>query len=105
MREDPRWEPDLYDRYAEEFLGCDYPGCLGEMCSQHQYKEKHAGRHPAHHLEFIQRELNRQAHEERQFVLNVLDGIDAADEQLGNGTGGTKAIRHALMSRYMRPML
>lgn len=37
--------------------------------------------------------------EERQFILNVLDGIDIADEQMGNKTGGTKAIRQALQSR------
>jgi len=37
--------------------------------------------------------------EERQFILNVLDGIDIADKQMGNKTGGTKAIRHALKSR------
>lgn len=37
--------------------------------------------------------------EERQFILNVLDGIDIADEQMGNKTGGTKAIRLALQSR------
>lgn len=39
--------------------------------------------------------------EERQFVLNILDGIDAADKQMGNKGGGTKAIRHALKSRLI----
>lgn len=39
--------------------------------------------------------------EERQFILNVLDGIDRADEQMGNKGGGTKAIRLALKSRSL----
>src|SRR3990167_10586370 len=33
--------------------------------------------------------------EERAFILNVLDGIDKADTQMGNTGGGTKAIRFA----------
>lgn len=37
--------------------------------------------------------------QERQFVLNILDGVDLADEQMGNKGGGTKAIRLALASR------
>lgn len=41
------------------------------------------------------------ASEERQFILNILDGIDMADEQMGNKGGGTKAIRHALNSRSL----
>lgn len=36
--------------------------------------------------------------EERQFMLNILDGIDEADRQLGH-PGGTKAIRFALKNR------
>lgn len=36
---------------------------------------------------------------EKSFLLNVLDGIDIADEQMGNKGGGTKAIRFALQSR------
>lgn len=36
---------------------------------------------------------------ERQFILNVLDGIDQADKEMGNMGGGTKAIRLALSSR------
>lgn len=39
--------------------------------------------------------------EYKQFVLNVLDGIDQADEQLGNKGGGTKAIRFALKNRQI----
>lgn len=39
--------------------------------------------------------------EERQFILNILDGIDKADEEMGNRGGGTKAIRHALESRII----
>ena len=36
--------------------------------------------------------------EERQFILNILDGIDIADAQMGI-VGGTQAIRQALESR------
>ena len=39
--------------------------------------------------------------EERQFILNILDGVDIADKQSGNSGGGTKAIRHALQSRII----
>ena len=39
--------------------------------------------------------------EERQFILNILDGVDIADEQMENPTGGTKAIRHALKNRII----
>jgi len=48
---------------------------------------------------FIQEVKSQVRDEERRFVLNVLDGIDIADEQMGNKTGGTKAIRIALQSR------
>ncbi len=39
------------------------------------------------------------ANETRQFILNILDGIDIADKEMGNTGGGTKAIRLALLSR------
>ena len=39
--------------------------------------------------------------EEHQFFLNILDGIDIADEEMGNTGGGTEAIRFALKSRYI----
>jgi len=38
--------------------------------------------------------------EERQFIINVLDGIDIADKQMGV-IGGTQAIRQALRSRVI----
>lgn len=38
--------------------------------------------------------------EERRFILNVLDGIDIADKQMGV-VGGTQAIRQALQSRVI----
>lgn len=38
--------------------------------------------------------------EERQFILNILDGIDIADAQMGLGNN-TKAIRYALQSRII----
>ncbi len=37
--------------------------------------------------------------EESAFLSNVLNGIDLADEQMGNKGGGTKAIRVALQAR------
>lgn len=43
--------------------------------------------------------------DERQFILNVLDGVDIADEQIGNKGGGTKAIRFALQSRIIENSL
>ncbi len=48
-------------------------------------------------------ERERVATEERQFILNILDGIDIADKAMGNIGGGTKAIRFALQSRYLPP--
>lgn len=41
--------------------------------------------------------------EERQFILNVLEGIDLADESLENKGCGTEAIRFALQSRVFGP--
>lgn len=38
--------------------------------------------------------------EERQFIINVLDGIDIADKEMGV-IGGTQAIRQALQSRVI----
>lgn len=54
-------------------------------------------------LEKKEREVDekwRSWHEQdRQFIENVLDGVDIADEQMGNTGGGTKAIRLALKFR------
>lgn len=56
-------------------------------------------------VEFIEKEVSLAQssgrREERQFILNILDGIDKADEEMGNRGGGTKAIRHALESRII----
>lgn len=46
----------------------------------------------------LKEERNAAIDEERQFVLNILDGIDIADKEMGV-TGGTQAIRKALQSR------
>lgn len=43
----------------------------------------------------------RGAGDERQFILNVLDGVDMADKAMGNEYG-TLAIRHALKSRIIK---
>lgn len=37
--------------------------------------------------------------EDRQFILNILDGIDIADKEMGKLQGGTLAIRFALATR------
>lgn len=47
----------------------------------------------------IQETEARVEQEERQFILNILDGINEADRQMGNKGGGTLAIRLALQSR------
>lgn len=52
---------------------------------------------PSHYL--LEKAKQEGAREERQFILNILDGIDEADRQMGNKNGGTKAIRQALESR------
>lgn len=39
--------------------------------------------------------------EEHQFFLNILNGIDITDKQMGNTGGGTEAIRLALKSRII----
>lgn len=53
---------------------------------------------------FIRREKAKSFQEgqqdEGQFILNILDGIDIADEQTGHN-GGTKAIRFALANRFI----
>lgn len=55
---------------------------------------------------FIRQEISsavsQALEEERQFILNVLDGIDEADRQMNNTGGGTLAIRHALQSRIIK---
>ncbi len=71
-------------------------GC--DDCSMNQ-KEREE------HKEFLLQQMEK-AHregqrEERQFIFNVLDGIDIADKQAGNEGGGTKAIRFALASRHI----
>ena len=48
--------------------------------------------------------IERAVAAERQFILNILDGIDIADEEMGNNGGGTKAIRLALKSRIITPL-
>ena len=37
----------------------------------------------------------------KQFILNVLKGVDIADKEMGNKGGGTKAIRLAIKSRVI----
>ena len=51
--------------------------------------------------DFIAKTLSTARKEERQFILNILDGIDEADRQMGNKGGGTEAIRFALKSRLI----
>lgn len=53
-------------------------------------------------LTSLEEDAFRKGKEEyKQFVLNILDGIDIADKELNNGCG-TKAIRFALQSRLIK---
>ena len=51
---------------------------------------------------FIRHAIQNAREEERQFILNILDGIDIADKEMGNDIGGTKAIRFVLKSRIIK---
>ena len=77
------WTKELWDKYASfEFSGeVNKPG--GKKLE-----------------DFISNLLTQTKQEERQFILNVLDGIDKADKEMGV-IGGTKAIRLALKSRII----
>lgn len=39
--------------------------------------------------------------EYKQFILNLLDGVEEADKAMNNKGGGTLAIRHAINSRII----
>ena len=52
-------------------------------------------------IEFIRKVEDEARREEHQFFVNILNGIDQADKEMGNKFGGTKAIRHALQSRII----
>lgn len=51
-------------------------------------------------LSYASEQKEEGAQEERQFILNVLDGVDIANEAMGLPSG-TLAIRHALASRII----
>jgi hypothetical protein len=40
--------------------------------------------------------------EYKQFILNILKGVDIADKEMGNIGGGTKAIRLAIKNRIIK---
>lgn len=88
-------EKDWRERLKE---GCDFDGEFVVGCYEcgRQINEDSL-------KQFIQSILDKREEEvrkeERQFILNVLDGVDIADQQMGNVGGGTKAIRFALQSR------
>ncbi len=73
-------------------LGC----CGGDYC-----EGEHNDRIADWWLQELSSARKEVLEEERQFILNILDGIDIADEQMGNKGGGTKAIRLALASRSL----
>lgn len=50
---------------------------------------------------FISLTIAEAKEEERQFILNILDGIDLADKEMKNEGGSTKAIRFALKNRII----
>ncbi len=71
-----------------------------------EWRTKNAGMYKADDIAnffygLLKEERNAVLSEERQFVLNVLDGIDIADAQMGI-VGGTQAIRQALESRIIK---
>lgn len=73
--------------------GMDIDGRICQKCGGSEY------RYPEWVIKLITQTHNKALEEERQFILNVLDGIDEADRQMGNTGGGTEAIRLALKSR------
>ena len=73
-------------RYIPSGLGCMDEGCEG--CA---YEEKERKEVEEQIVALVRKE-------ERQFILNILDGIDIADKEMGV-IGGTQAIRQALESR------
>lgn len=74
-------------RYIPSGLGCmDDEDCEG--CA---YEEKERKEVEEQIVALVRKE-------ERQFILNILDGIDIADKEMGV-IGGTQAIRQALESR------
>ncbi len=48
-----------------------------------------------------QSEIDAAREEEHQFFLNILDGIDVADKEMGAEQSNTQAIRFALKSRTL----
>lgn len=49
----------------------------------------------------LSQEITKAREDEHQFFLNILNGIDQTDKEMGNEQGGTRAIRFALKSRYL----
>ncbi len=90
----PTESEDWEKEFDENFLNG-----IGRL---YKYSWDEEGQHPIHEAlkSFISLQIQKAKQEEHQFFLNILDGIDIADEEMGNKGGGTKAIRHALNARY-----
>ena len=81
-------------KIVEEVCDFDFEGKLFTDIGFEEFKT-----HIKQALQTVERETRE---EERAFILNILDGIDIADEEMQNKGGGTKAIRLALESRIIQ---
>lgn len=93
------WESDFDKIFPKKCKVCKLEGVntYGE-CFCSYSPSTHIWEKPENVKDFIKCQIQRAREEEYRFMLNILDGIDIADEQMGI-VGGTKAIRHALQSR------
>lgn len=87
------------DWEAELFGGNSLPCC--KVCQCDNGKKIWCACHRKQIKDVISKVYQRGREEERKFILNILDGIDQADKEMGNKGGGTKAIRFALQSRII----
>ena len=87
VTEDTEWEKEFYKRFNADYAESGRDETMEDA------------------IDFIKNLLSKARQEgqqeERQFILNILDGIDEADRQMQNEGGGTKAIRMALNVRII----
>ncbi len=108
MSNEPKepWVEKFEEKWSESF---DHDGCKSErefeeLLSFIRAEVERAKQEERKHFidlgfEELTKAKQEGADEYRQFVLNVLNGIDVADAQMQNNGGGTKAIRFALAAR------
>lgn len=85
MNQEQNWEKELLDLIHNCYVIIDTQGGGSEKV-----------------IAFMRQTIQDAREEERQFILNILDGIDIADKEMGNVGGGTLAIRQALISRVIK---